>query len=273
MSDETTIPATYDEALAAIQANLPDIAKTRTAEVEMKSGRKYTYDYADLPAVSRIILPMLGKVGLSWSTKTTLVDGRFMLVYRLKHVSGEEDGGMWPLPMPGQVSPQDVGGAITYARRYALCCMTGVAPEGEDDDAAAASQGTRRGQRAAKGRAKPDESQQTMQRARPQSGPPLPGEAGYERPPVTDADRAQWRAEWQVRFDTAADVAALESLGRSVNSAVRGGLADEAVRDELRGLLRQRAASFATPGEPAPPDDAGVSPEEIAAYQAQGGAA
>lgn len=42
---------------------------------------------------------------------------------------------------PGKVTAQAIGSAITYARRYALECMVGIAPEADEDDGQAASGG------------------------------------------------------------------------------------------------------------------------------------
>jgi hypothetical protein len=124
-------------ALAAFQAKLPDVIKAQTATVQMKTGGTYKYNYAGLPAVSSVVLPLLGAVGLSFSAKPTFNEaGKFVLAYRLLHSSGDEDRGEYPLPQSG--TAQEIGSAITYARRYALCSVVGVAPD-EDDDGAAAS--------------------------------------------------------------------------------------------------------------------------------------
>ena len=117
-------------ALAAFQADLPPLGKDSTA-----NAGTYSYSYADLAAVSRVVLPLLGKQGLSFSSKPTLVDGKFVLDYVLRHSSGDEDRGSYPLPSG---RPQEVGSAITYARRYALMAVTGVFPAEEDDDGKAA---------------------------------------------------------------------------------------------------------------------------------------
>jgi hypothetical protein len=122
-------------ALAAFQADLPAIKKTKTADVPTKSGGKYSYGYAGLAEVAAIVLPLLGKHGLSFTAKPTLIDGRFVLAYRLLHTSGEYEEGFYPLPSSG--SAQEYGSAITYARRYALCSVVGVAAEDDDDGAAA----------------------------------------------------------------------------------------------------------------------------------------
>ena len=69
---------------------------------------------------------------------------RVVLAYSLLHKSGGAVAGEYPLPRDG--SPQAIGSALTYARRYALCAVTGVAPGGSDDDGAAAEAYARRPQ-------------------------------------------------------------------------------------------------------------------------------
>lgn len=130
--------ANLASALALVQAELPQISKTQVAFVKSDKAN-YSYNYADLADISRVILPLLGKHGLAWMTKPTVnADGKFVLAYKLLHGgSGEAEEGEYPLQLGG--SPQQVGSAITYARRYALCSMTGVAPDREDDDGAAAA--------------------------------------------------------------------------------------------------------------------------------------
>jgi hypothetical protein len=122
-------------ALAKVQTELPAIAKGETAKIQAKDGSSYQYSYADLTDVSAVVLPLLGKHGLAFTAWPTLTDsGQFVLSYTLMHSSGEERSGSYPLPSSG--SPQQIGGVITYARRYCLCAVTGAAPGGDDNDAA-----------------------------------------------------------------------------------------------------------------------------------------
>lgn len=121
--------AKFAEALAAFQAELPKLDKANTADTG-----SYTYRYADLADVSSVVLPLLAKHGLSFSSKPTLDEGKFVLAYVLRHVSGESDSGTYPLPSG---TPQQIGSAITYARRYVLGAITGVAPDADDDGKAA----------------------------------------------------------------------------------------------------------------------------------------
>jgi len=125
-------------ALAAFQLELPHLGKDNTARIEGKEGKAgYAYKYADLADVSKLVLPLLAKYGLSFSAKPTIEDGRFVLVYTLRHTGGDSDGGVYPLP--ANATPQQTGSAISYARRYALQAMTGVAAD-EDDDGKAAQE-------------------------------------------------------------------------------------------------------------------------------------
>jgi hypothetical protein len=126
---------TLAEALAALQARLPRVAKT--SEGQERGGKKDKY--ADLTDISDALRPLLSSLDLSFVCRPTLDEqGRFVLAYALLHVSGEEMGGFSPLPTSG--TPQQVGSAITYARRYTLCAVTGLAPGDDDDDAQAAEQ-------------------------------------------------------------------------------------------------------------------------------------
>jgi ERF superfamily len=139
-------PQTLAAALAALQTVLPRIGKNQTGKVDGVSkatGKpfSYNYKYSNLTSVSEALLPLMGSLGLSFSAKPTLSEsGQFVLAYRLRHVSGEEDAGEYPL---GQGSPQQLGGYITYARRYILLAMTGAAPDEDDDDAQQAEQAAR----------------------------------------------------------------------------------------------------------------------------------
>jgi hypothetical protein len=118
-------------ALVQLQANLPPITKDDTAQVGPR-----TYAYANLATIHAAILPLLASLGLYWTTCPTLMDGQFVLDYALTHVSGGSIGGQYPLPASG--TPQQVGSAITYAKRYTICAVLGIAPAEDDDDGQAA---------------------------------------------------------------------------------------------------------------------------------------
>lgn len=132
MSDR---PPSLAEALVRVQAKLPHVGKDKTANTG-----SYSYKYADLADITTALLPVLSAHGLAWSARPTLDDaGRFVLAYSLMHESGEREDGAYPLPDPTRATPQQVGSAVTYGRRYCLLAVTGLAVGGDDDDGAAAS--------------------------------------------------------------------------------------------------------------------------------------
>jgi len=123
-------------ALAAVQAELPPVLKNRTADTG-----KYTYDYADLADVNAAVLPALGRHGLAFAGFPGHDhDGKFGLRYYLLHSAGGWIEGFFELDDKGGM--QLVGGRITYARRYCLCAVVGVAAE-DDVDAREDSGGSR----------------------------------------------------------------------------------------------------------------------------------
>jgi hypothetical protein len=125
-----------NKALAAVQKELPSIGASQTAD-----AGSYSYKYADLADINPKIMPLLGENGLAWVTRPTWEDGQFFLRYELRHESGEMLGGIYPLHFAG--GPQAVGKEITYARRYALCAVTGIATGGDDDDGQSAQKAAR----------------------------------------------------------------------------------------------------------------------------------
>jgi hypothetical protein len=118
-------------ALVAIQADLRNPPKDKTANTGT-----YSYKYADLASILDMIRPVLAKHQCALPQEVRMEEGRLLIYTRLIHASGEcmEFG-----PLAGSVGGdwQKVGGGITYARRYALQAILGIAAD-EDDDAATA---------------------------------------------------------------------------------------------------------------------------------------
>lgn len=125
--------STLAEALVAFQSDIPVIVKDSKADTG-----KYGYEYASLPVLTPILFEKLTAVGIAYVAQPTMEDGVFGLRAELIHESGERIGGLYPLGNPNNPA-QAIGSAITYARRYALLSLTGVSPEGSDDDGASAS--------------------------------------------------------------------------------------------------------------------------------------
>lgn len=122
-------------ALAAFQAEAPTVSKGKTAKVPTKAGGSYSYTYANLADVVEAAYPLLSKHGLSFScVPRNREAGGYELAGILLHSSGESLEGS--LPLSGN-TPQELGSALTYMRRYLLGAMTGLVTDDDDDGAAA----------------------------------------------------------------------------------------------------------------------------------------
>lgn len=143
MTEHKTLAA----ALAAVQAHMPSVHKGKTANVG-----QYKYTYADLADVSAAILPLLSDNGLAFTCHPRRHEGgAYELAASLMHTSGDAIEGA--LPIIG-TQPQQIGSAITYARRYLLGCLTGIVTD-DDEDGAFASRPTPTPQAKAKAPEKP----------------------------------------------------------------------------------------------------------------------
>ena len=128
MSTHETLAA----ALAAAQAAMPPVVKDRVAKIG--PGREYRY--ADLATILATVRPVLGAHGLALTQRTQIRGDAIVLLTELRHASGEVLDSEYPVAAIG-ARHQDMGGALTYARRYALCGLVGIAAD-EDDDGASA---------------------------------------------------------------------------------------------------------------------------------------
>lgn len=252
---EAAPPKDLDEALLMLQADLPVLVKDKSGQVGNQKTR-----YADLVQANAVVLPRLNALGLIWKTKPTLreEDPKFVLAYSLKHVaSGECEDGFYPLKLAD--NPQHLGSAITYARRYALLCVTGIVSDDEDDDGQAATgryvqrqQQRSRPAAAGDGEGKPA---QRAQRARPAGRPPLPGEADQDPAGVVGQDQHRhMHALWKEvgyggdenrdnRLTITARILGLEGLDSSA-SLTRG------QAEQVIAALKERKAAQQGGGEP-----------------------
>lgn len=87
--------------------------------------------YADLAAIWDAIRAPLSSNGLAVTQVTEIREKGFVLVTTLHHASGQWLAGEYALPVGGR--PQEVGSALTYARRYSLCGIVGIVADDDDD--------------------------------------------------------------------------------------------------------------------------------------------
>lgn len=124
-------------ALARAQGEFPTIARGKVAKVETRTGADYSYSYADLASVLAAVRPVLAKHGIAYPQNITTEPGAVSVTTTLWCEGQSLTFGPLRLPVPDGATPQQYGSAATYAKRYALCAVLGIASEDEDDDAAA----------------------------------------------------------------------------------------------------------------------------------------
>jgi hypothetical protein len=123
-------------ALAKAQTELANPEKSLTATIRSPFPREddRTFRYAPLSSGLDIVRKTLGRheIAAVQSTEIDKEAGLIRLTTTLAHASGEWVSSDWPVcPIGDTASPHRMGAALTYARRYSLFTLVGIA--GEDD--------------------------------------------------------------------------------------------------------------------------------------------
>jgi hypothetical protein len=127
-----------EQASASIGALAAALAKAQGAMNGAKKDAKNPFfksQYADLASVWDACRAPLSANGLAVIQTTGGQAGAVEVITTLAHTSGEWIRGVLALH-PVKADPQGIGSAITYARRYALAAIVGIAPEDDDGNAA-----------------------------------------------------------------------------------------------------------------------------------------
>src|SRR4051812_30727318 len=209
-----SVVAALASALAKAQAELINPEKSLTATI--RTGRagegERTFRYASLSSGLDIVRKTLGQHEIA-TVQTTAIDqavGLVNLTTMLAHASGEWIASDWPVcPITEMASPQRMGAALTYARRYALFTLVGIAGEDDLDAPDIATSGPAAGEL----NSKPDQFSQSSQKS----------SNGYGRPPVKGNAPAVLDASHSVvlRDNLLAEVASLTSADFAVTWAAR----------------------------------------------------
>ena len=117
-------------ALAVVQAKIENPEKT-------KINPHFKNKYADLGDSLIAIRKVLAEAGIALTQMTSFEDGIMVLHTRLIHMSGQWVEGTYPVCSLGK--HQDMGSAMTYARRYALFSAIGIQGDEDTDGEGAAS--------------------------------------------------------------------------------------------------------------------------------------
>jgi hypothetical protein len=241
-------------ALAKAQAELVNPEKSLTATI--RSARpgevERSFRYAPLASGLDIVRKTLGQHEIA-TLQTTAIDqtaGMVNLTTTLAHASGEWIASDWPVcPIAETANPQRMGAALTYARRYALFTLVGIA--GEDDlDAPDLCDGSPSLLPSARS-FKPKGDQAQMPPRTPGDGDARGGRTKLERAVTLDADQSATLREkllTELGNITSADLAAAWArdalTAKNSLSAADAKLVEDAFERTLSELPSSDGAAF-----------------------------
>src|SRR3954462_4843989 len=125
-------------ALAKAQIELANPEKSLTATIQSPFPREgdRRFRYASLSSGLDLVRKSLGRHEIATVQTTSIDEGAGLIRLRttLAHLSGEWLASDWPVcPVSETAAPHRMGAALTYARRYALFTLVGIAGEGDLD--------------------------------------------------------------------------------------------------------------------------------------------
>jgi|GEM_PF-3204286 len=226
-------------AMAKVQAEITDPERNaKNAFFKDESGKASTY--ATLDACMKVARPLLAKNGLAL-IMSPVTDGTMAgIEWLLSHQSGQFLSDRLMMA-PSKGTPQGVGAALTYARRYLISALTGMASE-PDDDGTAASNG----------------HQEPAQPAQPATRTAKPPAAPPKQAPKPDP-KAGLIAAIKARMPDIDAEATLPALAAYALGEAAGVPADEPTATYLAAVIASMdpddAAEIATSGRLYPPGD------------------
>lgn len=130
----------FADAIARFQTECPPIPKNRTANiVSERSGVSYSYAFADLDQIAKIVKPVLGQLGLSFGFDMTTEKELLTCECTLRHVNGHKVTARFTTAVSGSPSMsgmQKAASTLTYAKRQALVQALGLTTCDPDTDGA-----------------------------------------------------------------------------------------------------------------------------------------
>jgi hypothetical protein len=228
-------------ALAKAQTELSNPEKAMVGTVyNNRSDSPQSFRYASLSSGLDIVRKTLGgqQIAIAQTTDIDRTSGTVNLTTILLHTSGEWISSDWPVCQLSETSaPRRMGAALTYARRYALFTMVGIA--GEDDlDAPDFTNDKPQGDKAADARLAP--------------------KSGLEREPIRSS---------QFRTENPASPPVREKLSAEESAAIREQLIRE-IETIAEDALQSRAIAILKAKNRLPVDDATLVEQAFTARMA-----
>jgi hypothetical protein len=165
-------------ALAKAQGQFRAPAKNKLVDYMTKTEGRLRYKYADLADVIEAVREPLSKNGLALTHQLEKSDRAYVVITTLMHESGQKISTVYPLPDPSLSRPQAFGAQMTYARRYSVSAILGIA---SDDDVDGRDEGD--------GDDKPEQSKKPVATA--QTAKPAPAAKVNKSEPASKTQIAQ----------------------------------------------------------------------------------
>ena len=125
----------HSEKIDLIMPALLLARKSFKAAIKDKPNDFFKSKYATLDNVIEAVNEAFLDNNILLTQPTEVVEGNIILHTRFIHVSGQWFGSTYPVH-PIKNDPQAEGSATTYARRFSLMALAGIAPEDDDGNAA-----------------------------------------------------------------------------------------------------------------------------------------
>jgi hypothetical protein len=136
-SNNKRLTAMQSETINELAAALAKAQGKLTGALKDSANPFFKSRYADLASCWDACRQQLSDNGLSVIQTTDVVDGIVVVRTTLAHSSGQWISGVLPVKVKDD-GPQAQGSGITYARRYALAAIVGLAQIDDDGEAAQA---------------------------------------------------------------------------------------------------------------------------------------
>lgn len=213
-----------------------------------KTNPHFRSKYADMAAVLEAIRQPLSDNGLAYTQTIEIRESGTVLVTRLAHTSGQWIESEFPLPSTAKI--QEMGSALTYARRYSLSAIICNAAD-EDDDGNAAQDGGGRIENNNRPRIAPNKI------AAPSMEAPMNPETGEIGPHIiqveltedqTGSDWIGWGSKFSMALKAAKDAAEI-SAWENANTAALAQMKKSApkIHDRIVANLAAARGKLSTP--------------------------
>lgn len=129
----------FDLAIGEAKAEIPPIVKNKGTDFESKrTGTTTSYKYETLPALAKVLEPILHAHGLSYRYTSKVEGGQIAVTCVISHIGGHKEETTLqcaPDNTGNKNAVQAIGSATTYLQRYTLKLALGISAADDDDGA------------------------------------------------------------------------------------------------------------------------------------------